>query len=116
MVDANEIVRNILKTIDGVKVRFYHPGEFNSLPVISYYEITSPTGMCFDNEEQAQSSYMAVDVWGKSGAECARLAIEADRAMQKNGWYREYSRDMPPEGGVRHKTMRFYKEIFFEEE
>lgn len=116
MIDANRIVREVLESLDGVTVTFYHPGNFNVLPVISYYEITSPTGMCFDNREQAQSSYMAVDVWGKSGAECSRLAIKADEVMQNGGWYREYSRDMPPENGIYHKTMRFYKELFFEEE
>ena len=116
MVDANTIVRKILKTIDGVTITFYHPEEFKKLPVISYYEITSPTGFCFDNEEQAQSSYMAVDVWAKSASECGQIAIKADKAMQKEGWYREFSRDMPPEDGIRHKTMRFYKELYFEEE
>ncbi len=114
MVDANKITREILKTIDGVTVTFYHPAEFNKMPVISYYELTSPTGMCYDNAEQAQSTYMAVDIWAKSAAECGRIAIKADKAMQKDGWYRDYSRDMPPdESGVYHKTMRFYKMIIF---
>lgn len=114
MIDANRIVREILETIDGVTVTFYHPDKFNKLPVISYYELTTSTGMCFDNAEQAQRSYMQIDIWGKGGGECSRLAVKVDEAMQNNGWYRELSKDMPPENKVYHKTMRFYKQIFFE--
>ncbi|MDY3971656.1 MAG: hypothetical protein SOZ28_02965 [Clostridia bacterium] len=115
MVDVNKIVREILETIDGVTVTFYHPDKFNNLPVISYYELTTTTGMCFDNEEQAQSSGVEIDIWGKGGGECSRLAIKVDKAMQNDGWYRELSRDMPPENNIFHKTMRFSKEIFKEE-
>jgi hypothetical protein len=112
MVDVNKIIREILETLEGVKVTFYHPKQFNTLPVISYYELTTTTGLCYDNEEQAQRSDVEIDIWGKSGGECARIAVQADKAMQKYGWYREMSRDMPPEGNINHKTMRFSKEIF----
>lgn len=119
MVDANEIVRGILKTIDGVTVTFYHPGTFNKLPVISYYELATPTGMCYDNAEQSQDTSVALDIWGCSAAECGRLAILTDTAMQKDGWKRELSRDMPKDSDgkteVYHKTMRFRKNIFFNE-
>ncbi len=115
MVDVNKIVREILKKIDGATVTFYHPDKFNNLPVISYYELTTTTGMCFDNEEQAQSSSVEIDIWGKGGGECSRLAVKVDKAMQNDGWYRELSRDMPPENNIYHKTMRFSKEIFKEE-
>ncbi len=115
MIDVNKIVREILDTLDGVKVTFYHPSQFNELPVISYYELTTSTGFCFDNAEQAQSSYVQLDIWGTSGGECSRIAVKVDAAMQNKGWYREMSRDMPPEDGVYHKTMRFSKEIFKEE-
>lgn len=118
MIDANKIVREILETIDGVTVTFYHPGKFNKLPVISYYEIATSTGLCYDNAEQGQKTYIAIDIWGKGGGECSRLAIKADAVMQKDGWYRELSKDMPKETEgkvtVCHKHMRFYKQIFFE--
>lgn len=113
MVDVNKIVRDILESIGGVKVTFYHPGQFNKLPVISYYELTSNVGLCYDNAEQAQKSSIAVDIWGKSGAECAHIAVKADEAMQNHGWQREFSRDLPPENGIYHKSMRFYKQIYF---
>lgn len=113
MTDANKEVREILETIDDVKVTFYHPDEFNKLPIVSYYELTTTTGMCFDNAEQAQRSYAQIDIWGKGGGECSRIAVRVDEAMQQHGWYREMSRDMSPENKIYHKTMRFYKEIFF---
>ncbi len=118
MVDVNEMVRNILKTIDGVTVKFYHPEQFVKLPVITYYEIGNTTGMCADNEEWGQKTYIAVDIWCKGGGECSRLAVKVDGVMQNHGWYRELSHDMPKETKgkitVCRKNMRFYKHIFFE--
>lgn len=116
MVDVNKIVREILETLDGIKVTFFHPKAFNSFPTISYYELTTTTGLCYDNAEQAQSSNMQIDIWSKSGGECSRIAVKVDEAMQSNGWCRELSRDMPPENGICQKTMRFKKELYFEEE
>lgn len=116
MIDVNKVIRSILKGLTGVTITYYHPDSFNKMPVVSYYELTTKTGMCYDNAEQAQKSFVVVDIWGKSGAECARIAIETDKLMQKNGWYREFSADLPPEDNIYHKNMRFYKEIFFEEE
>ncbi len=113
MIDANKEVRVILETIDNVKVTFFHPDEFNKLPIVSYYELTTSTGLRYDNAEQAQSSYTQIDIWGKGGGECSRIAVRVDKVMQQHGWYREMSRDMPPENKIYHKTMRFYKEIFF---
>lgn len=120
MIDANAIVREILKTIDGVTVTFYHPEKFNTLPVISYYEVGNTTGMCFDNAEQGQKTNMVIDIWCKGAGECSRLAIKVDAAMQKEGWRRDLSRDMPKETEgkvtVCRKNMRYYKHIFFEME
>ena len=113
MVDVNRIVRDILNTIDDVKITFYHPEEFNKLPIISYYELTTNTGFSFDNAEQAQRSNVVIDVWGRSAADCSQIAINVDDAMQSEDWKREFSRDLPPEDGIYHKNMRFYKEIYF---
>ena len=113
MVDVNRIVREILQGIDGVKVTYYHPDTFNKMPVLSYYELTTTTGFCADNAEQAQRSNIVIDVWAKRAADCSRIAIEVDAAMQADNWYREFSRDLPPEDGIYHKSMRFYKQIFF---
>lgn len=115
MIDVNEVVRRVLKGMPDIKVTYYHPSAFNDMPIVSYYELVTTTGMCYDNAEQAQNSSVAIDVWGKSAAECGRIAIDVDKAMQDNGWYRDFSRDMPPEDNIYHKTMRFKKEIFKEE-
>lgn len=114
MVDVNKIVRDILRRINGVTVTFYHPGTFNKLPVISYYELTTITGFCADNAEQGQDSNVCIDIWGNSGAKCSDIAVLVDKEMQAAGWYRGFSRDMPPEDEVYHKTMRYRKDIYFE--
>lgn len=113
MVDVNNEVKKILAAVDGVNLVYYHPDSFNSLPVISYYDLSTNTGLCYDNAEYSQSSNAAVDIWAKSGAQCSRIAVNVDEVMQNNGWKRELSRDMPPEDGVYRKTMRFYKQIYF---
>ncbi len=114
MINVNREVRNILKAVEGVKIVYYHPDEYNKLPIISHYELTTTTGMRYDNAEQAQKTYVSVDVWGKSADECTDFAIKADKLMQDAGWYREFSMDLPPENKIYHKSMRFFKEIFFE--
>lgn len=114
MVNVNVMLEEILSSLSDVTVVCQHPEKFNRLPVVSYYEIGNTTGMCADNEEWGQKTYAAVDVWTKSAGECGEIAVKVDALMQKHGWRRELSRDMPPENGVRHKAMRFYKHIFFE--
>lgn len=116
MVDANREVRALLNTIEGVTVTYYVPPEANKFPAVSYYEVATTTGYKYDNAEQAQISAMAIDIWDKSPNGCAKLAIQIDAIMQGAGWYRELSRDMPPEDLVRHKSMRYNKQIFFEED
>lgn len=118
MVDVNKIVRDILVSmnLENVAICFYHPDEKQKLPVISYYENTTTTGFCCDNAEQAQNSNVSIDVWANGGGECSRIAIQVDKAMQSAGWYRELSRDMPPDDGIRHKAMRFSKQIYLQEE
>lgn len=114
MINVNVILDGLLNKLDGVKVVAYYPRELNELPVVSYYEITSPTGFCADNAEWAQRSYVAIDVWARSIYDSGEIAIKVDEIMQADGWYRETSRDMPPEDGAYRKNMRFYKQIFFE--
>lgn len=113
MIDVNKEVRKILNTLEGVTVTYFHPEENNALPVVSYYEITTKTGFCCDNAEAAQKSYIALDIWAHSGAESSKIAIDCDGVMQRSGWTREFSADLPPENDVYHKSMRFFKEIFF---
>ncbi len=116
MINVNVMIDDILKQLKNIKVVSYHPEEFNEIPVVSYYEIASPTGFRADNQEWAQKSYIAIDIWAHSIGECGEIAIEIDRIMQAEGWYREMSTDMPPENNIYQKNMRFYKQIFFETE
>jgi hypothetical protein len=113
LVDANREVRALLDTIEGVTVTYYVPPEVNRLPAVSYYEVATTTGYKYDNAERAQVSAVAIDIWAATPAKCAEIAISVDAVMQDAGWYRELSRDMPPEDLVRHKSMRYNKQIFF---
>lgn len=116
MIDVNAQIREILKNVPSVAVTFHSPNKANKLPVISYYELATVTGLCYDNREQGQKSSVQIDIFAKSGSECSKIAIEVDKLMQNEGWYRELSMDIPPEENVYHKTMRFSKNIYFTEE
>lgn len=120
MVDVNRITREILTAATTAKVVFQSPQEINALPVVSYFELATTTGACYDNAEMAQRSSIQIDVWGRSGAECADIAIKIDTAMQKGGWHRTICMDMPPETGlavtpvnakIYRKTMRYSTKI-----
>lgn len=124
MVDVNRIVRDILSSAIDEKIVFYGPQEVNALPVVSYFELSTTTGSCYDNKEMAQSSSVQIDVWSKSGAECADIAVRIDSAMQDKGWYRSLCMDLPAESGsvvtantkAYRKTMRYKKQIILDME
>ena len=115
MINVNNEVRNILKAVEGVKTVYYHPDEYNKLPIISHYEITTTQQVCVTITKNRRKNHMFRWTYGAETAdECTDFAIKADKLMQDAGWYREFSMDLPPKNKIYHKSMRFFKEIFFE--
>lgn len=112
MIDVNPIVEKLLKSIDGVKVTFYYPSSFNTLPVISYYDISDIEGLRADNKEWTQDVDVQIDVWGKTAKQAKDISISVNDAMQSDGWRRTFSQPLPQDGEIYHRTMRFNK-IFY---
>lgn len=108
MIDINREVEKSLADID-CKVEYYYPSKFNKLPVVSFYTVSESPDLVQDNEESIQKGTVVVDVWADEPIICGTTSVKVNEVMNADGWVREFSRDIPPEGDVFHKTMRFSK-------
>ncbi len=102
------------KSLSGLScaLSYYYPSDFKTLPIVSFYTLTENNPFATDNAPDIQRGYISVDVWTDSAAGCGALSIEVNGKLEGDGWTREFSRDMPPESGISHKTMRFVKEFY----
>lgn len=112
MIDVKPYIEQLLKSIDGVKVAFYYPSSFNNLPAVSYYELADSEAMRADNREYAQDIDIQIDVWGTSAKQVNDIGISVNAVMQSDGWKRAFAADVPKDGSVYHRTMRFNKVIY----
>ena len=110
MIDVNDEAEKTLSSLD-CKVVYYYPEEFNNLPVVSFYNIAESPAFSTDNEEDIQSGTIVVDIWSDNPAECGALGLSLHDIMTADGWSREFSRDIAPEGGIFHRTTRYSKQF-----
>lgn len=115
MIDVNAEAEKTLLNLD-CRVEYYYPKKFNDLPVVSFYNLTEKPDFSSDNEEDIQSGTVVVDVWADNPQDCGNIGLQVNKLMKSDGWEREFSRDIEPNGGVYHRTMRFTKFFILEEE
>lgn len=109
MVDINTEAEKSLSGI-GCKVVYQYPEVFNSLPVISYYNVSESGAFYADNEECIQDGHIQIDIWSDVPAECGALSAAVNDAMTEDGWTREMSMDVAKKNDkIYHRTMRFQK-------
>lgn len=109
MLDINIEAEKSLSKLNCAVV-YQYPEKFSALPVISYYNLTESGGFYADNSECVQDGYIQVDIWSDAPAECGRLSIEVNEVMERDGWTREMSMDVPKrDEKIYHRTMRFQK-------
>ena len=115
MIDVNKEAEKSLSKVDCEAV-YYYPDDFNTLPVISYYQLTERPSFGYDNIEAIQTGTVVVDVWSNKPSEVGAISLQVNDVMVADGWGREFSRDVNPDGKpgedyVYHKTMRFSKNL-----
>lgn len=110
MLDVNSELKKSLENLS-CKLVYQHPDGFNSLPVVSYYNLTETVSFAADNEELLQDGIMQLDIWAKTPADCAKIAAKINTLLTADGWSRQHSMDIPKQQGERayHKTMRYIK-------
>lgn len=96
------------------RVVYNYPESFNRLPIVSFYNLSETDSFCADNAPVFQRGYIECDVWTKKAAEGGRISLDVIAAMEADGWAREFSRDITPDGGVYHRTIRFVKDFYLE--
>ena len=109
MIDVNIEAEKTLSSLDCTLV-YQYPEHFTNLPVISYYNVTECGAFFADNSECIQNGYVQVDIWSDVPKECGSLSIKVNDAMERDGWTREMSMDVPKKNDkIYHRTMRFQK-------
>lgn len=109
MIDINTEAEKTLSQLD-CKVVYQYPEAFNRLPVVSYYNLAEKGAFYADNSECIQNGYVQVDIWTMTAKECMDISIKVNSAMEKDGWTRELSMDVPKKNEkAYHRTMRFQK-------
>ncbi len=113
MVDVNAEIEKSLKNVDCEAV-YYYPENFDKLPIISYYQLTERPAFAADNAEMIQCGTAVVDIWSDVAPETGEISTKVNNAMVTDGWAREFSMDVKPDGKpgedyVYHRTMRFSK-------
>lgn len=111
MIDINAEAEKSLSGLD-CTFTYYHPESFKKLPVVSFYTLTESNSFSCDNQSDIQCGRICVDAWAKEAAQCGAISIKVNGILAADGWTREFSRDMPPENGIYHKTMRFVKDFY----
>lgn len=109
MIDINKEAQKALSNLKYTVV-YQYPADFNDLPVVSYYNLSETGGFYADNTECIQNGYVQIDIWSDTGAKCGEISIEVNEVMERDGWTRKMSMDVPKKNEkIYHRTMRFYK-------
>lgn len=108
MIDINAEAEKTLSALD-CKITYYYPNNFNDLPIVSFYNLTETPDFSTDNEEDIQSGCVVVDIWADDPSQCGKIGLQVNDIMTSDEWYREFSKDLPRDGDIYHRTMRFKK-------
>ena len=105
----SEAEKSLVKT--GYKLCLQHPKSEAEFPCVSFFTLNERPEFASDNSEDSQMGWIQVDVWADKAKTIGDMSIEISSKMKADGWSRELSRDVPDEGEVYHKTMRFSKQF-----
>lgn len=108
MINIKPAVFELLSSINGAKVSYFHPESFVTLPAISYFELSNSTKVRTDGRERLAEIAIQIDVWAKSSSEASSLAEDVDNKMVSIGFTRSFSGDLfESRSKIHHKSMRF---------
>ncbi len=85
--------------------------------IVTYMELQNEPSDYGDDEEYSSALAIKADAYTKSSSETSKLAIEVVKKMKDLGYERTLYLDVIDlESKYKHKTMRFEKEQYLEEE
>lgn len=110
MIDVNKEIERDLSDL-GYKTVYQYPSNFNSLPVVCYYQLTdNPIYNLGDTDiESGTNATVQIDIYTAKRSELGTIATAVTNQLHSKDWYREMSMDVPTTGKPWHKTMRFAK-------
>ena len=91
--------------------------DWSKLPCVTYMEVGNEPSDYGDDEEYSSALAIKADVWGESSSEVSKIAIQVVNKMKELGFERTLYLDVNDSNSKqKHKTMRFEKEEYLEEE
>lgn len=118
MLNLKPQVLKKLEEISNVEVFYFYPESWEKgKRIISYYELDNSEADNADDEEYSSNIAIQIDLWCDTPSECSKLAIEVNKKMKELDFRRTLCLDLYEQGAKKHhKTMRFEKEQYLEEE
>lgn len=122
MINQKPIVYNKLKELvtEHVAGQVCEEGsqDWSKLPCVTYYELQNePSDYVEEDQEYSSALSIKADVWGKSSSEVSRVSMQVVSKMKELGYERTFYLDVPDtESNIKHKSLRFEKIEFLEEE
>lgn len=97
-----------LSTLQGFY--FFHPPDFTTLPVLSYFEVDNIGNLYADDQEIGSEIVFQIDLWGKTSLSNYALAVNS--AMASLDFARITAQDLyEQDTKIYHKAMRFKLDI-----
>lgn len=107
MLNLKPVIYNLLKQT-GIEVTYFYPQSNESLPLISYFEVSNVEIARVGFKEALTEFVYQIDVWAMKPSECSDIAIQIDELMRTNGFRRQFSTDMfEQDTNIHHKSLRY---------
>lgn len=92
--------------------------DWSKLPCVTYFELQNePSDYVEDDEEYSSALSIKADVWGLSSSEVSNISMAVVSKMKELGYERTFYLDVPDtDSKIKHKSLRFEKIEFLEEE
>ena len=92
--------------------------DWSNLPCVTYFELQNePSDYVEDDFEYSSALAIKADVWGLSSSEVSKISMQVVSKMEELGYERTLYLDVPDtDSKIKHKSLRFEKIEFLEEE
>ncbi len=112
MIDIKADVYTILQGINP-SVPVYHswPGDWGSMPCVSFHETANQVELVTDGEEKFSRISITVDVWGDTPETVSGVAIQADTLLAGHGLRRAAAIDLFEAEARRHHKAMIYSVV-----
>lgn len=94
MINIKPQIYALLKQVPNCEVAYYRPGNFTTLPLITYTEtVNMQTNVAFDTLERYSQLQYQIDIYAETSSQASDIAIAVDTLMRGIGFVRGFASD-----------------------